>query len=65
MALPTLKLVQPKMRYGAVIIADNTTGAAKQYKELLDYLRDPNSGFVNGTLPYHRGLEFSIYLPQI
>lgn len=63
MALPTLKLVQPKMRYGAVVIADNTIGAAKGYKDMLEYLRNPESGFINLTLPYTKGLEMSVYLP--
>lgn len=64
MALPTLKLVQPKMRYGAVVIADNTIKSAQNYKELLDYLRSPDSGFTNLTLPHSNGLEMSVYLPQ-
>ncbi|TPX16204.1 uncharacterized protein E0L32_004199 [Thyridium curvatum] len=64
MALPTLKLVQPKMRHGAVVITDNSIGAAKAYKELLEYLRGPDSGFINLTLPYKSGLEVSVYLPQ-
>ncbi|KKA19572.1 O-methyltransferase [Rasamsonia emersonii CBS 393.64] len=64
MALPTLKLVQPHMRYGAVVIADNTVGAAEGYKDLLNYMRDPDSGFTNLTLPYSRGLEMSVYLPR-
>ncbi|EWC45632.1 hypothetical protein DRE_05193 [Drechslerella stenobrocha 248] len=63
MALPTLKLVQPKLRPGAVIITDNTIASAVGYKELLDYMRHPGSGFTNLTLPYHKGLEMSIYSP--
>ncbi|KAG6862716.1 hypothetical protein C0991_010554, partial [Blastosporella zonata] len=57
MALPTLKLIQPRMRYGAVVIADNTLQHAENYKELLDHLRAPGSGFTNLTLPYRNGLE--------
>ena len=64
MALPALKLVQPKMRYGAVVIADNTIEAAKGYKDLLDYLRSPDSGFITFTLPFTKGLEMSVYLPH-
>ncbi|KAF3925959.1 hypothetical protein ABW20_dc0106643 [Dactylellina cionopaga] len=64
MALPTLKLVQSKLRSGAVIITDNTIGSAMGYKELLDYMRVPDSGFTNLTLPYHKGLEMSVYSPQ-
>lgn len=64
MALPTLKVIQPKMRYGAVVIADNTIGSATKYKELLDYLRAPESDFTNLTLPYNKGLELAVYLPK-
>ncbi|KAG6909280.1 hypothetical protein DXG01_001224 [Tephrocybe rancida] len=64
MALPTLKLIQPKLRHGAVIIADNTVQFAAEYKDLLDHLRAPGSGFMNLTLPYSNGLEMSVYLPQ-
>ena len=63
MALPTLKLILPHMRYGAVVVADNTIAAAEKYKELLDFMRDPGSGFVNMTLPFNNGLEVSTYLP--
>lgn len=64
MALPTLKLVQPHLRYGAVIFADNTIGSAAGYKELLEYMRAPDSGFSNLTVPYHKGFEMSVYLPS-
>ncbi|KAK6534840.1 hypothetical protein TWF281_006139 [Arthrobotrys megalospora] len=64
MALPTLKLVQPKFRPGSVVIADNTIGSAAEYKELFDYIRAPDSGFTNITLPYHKGLEMSVYSPK-
>lgn len=64
MALPALKLIQPKMRRGAVVLADNTARNPSNYKELLDYLRAPDSGFSNMTLPYTNGLEMSVYLPR-
>lgn len=52
------------MRPGAVVITDNTSGASVRYKDLLDHLRAPNSGFRNLTLPYSKGLEMSVYLPD-
>lgn len=63
LALPTLKLVLPRMRPGAVIIIDNTVSAAHMYEELLNFLRAPGSPFTNLTLPYSNGLEMSVYLP--
>ncbi|KIW21094.1 hypothetical protein PV08_01673 [Exophiala spinifera] len=62
-ALPTLKIVEPKMRYGAVVITDNTIGAARGYKDMLEYLRNPESCYINMTLPFSKGLEMSVYLP--
>lgn len=64
MALPTLKLVQPKMRRGAVVITDNTEKAAKGYADLLTYLRGPESGFISSNLPFTGGLEMSVYVPR-
>ena len=64
MALPALKLVLPALRYGAVVITDNSARAADRYKDLLGYLRAPENGFRNLTLPYNNGLEMSVYTPS-
>lgn len=64
LALPTLKLVQPKLRPGAVVIVDNTISGEERYKDLLQHLRDPESGFSNLTVPYHNGLDVSVYHPK-
>ncbi|KAM3453830.1 hypothetical protein MY3296_003491 [Beauveria thailandica] len=63
MALPTLKIVQRKMRRGAIVIADNTT-VSEGYDEMLTYMRNPDSGFITMTLPFSQGLEFCVYLPK-
>ncbi|KAK5467211.1 hypothetical protein LTS15_000183 [Exophiala xenobiotica] len=63
LALPVLKLVQPRMRRGAVVIVDNTISSSSRYKDLLNYLRASDSGFTNLTLPYTKGLEMSVYMP--
>ncbi|KAL1889093.1 hypothetical protein Sste5346_009158 [Sporothrix stenoceras] len=64
MALPTLKIVQPKLRHGALIIADNTVAAKDSYKEFLDYVRAPGSGFIDTTVPFTGGLEVMVYAPN-
>lgn len=64
MALPTLKLVQQNLRPGAIVITDNTIGSAAGYKDLLEYMQAPGSGFTNLTLPYNNGLEMSVYSPN-
>ena len=64
MTLPALKLVQPKLRHGAVVLVDNSIASAERYKDLLTHLRAPGSGFINMTLPFNKGLEMSVYLPS-
>lgn len=64
MTLPALELVQPHLRYGAVVIVDNSIASAERYKDLLAHLRAKDSGFINLTLPYNKGLEVSVYVPS-
>ncbi|KAJ3999881.1 S-adenosyl-L-methionine-dependent methyltransferase [Lentinula boryana] len=64
LALPTVKLVQSKLRPGAVILVDHTLTAADGYRELLAYFEAPNSGFRSLTLPYSGGLEMTVYNPR-
>ena len=64
MTLPALKLVRPKLRYGSVVIVDNSIASAERYKDLLTYLRASDSGFINLTLPYNKGLDLSVYVPS-
>ncbi|KAI0145336.1 S-adenosyl-L-methionine-dependent methyltransferase [Xylariaceae sp. FL1272] len=63
LALPTLKTVLPRLRYGSVVLTDNTISGATGYADLLAYLRAPESGFHNMTLPFTNGLEMSVYRP--
>ncbi|KAL4895029.1 O-methyltransferase [Aspergillus ambiguus] len=64
LALPTLKTVLPRLRPGAVVLTDNTVSGAKGYADLLAYLRAPENGFQNMTLPFTNGFEMSVYLPK-
>ncbi|KAL7943307.1 S-adenosyl-L-methionine-dependent methyltransferase [Trichoderma barbatum] len=59
-ALPALKLLEPKLRSGAVVIIDNSMSSATRYEELLDHLRSPTNGYTNLTLPYSKGLEMCV-----
>ncbi|KAK7736027.1 hypothetical protein SLS63_003547 [Diaporthe eres] len=62
LSLPTLKVVLPRLRKGAVILTDNTISGAEGYKDLLAFLRDPQNGFQNMTLPFTNGFEMSVYM---
>ncbi|KAK9234650.1 S-adenosyl-L-methionine-dependent methyltransferase [Lipomyces kononenkoae] len=65
LALPTLKLVQPNMRRGAVIIVDNTLDSYLGYGDLFEYVDSLGSGFQRVTLPYSKGLDFIVYEPRM
>ncbi|KAL2125904.1 hypothetical protein VTI74DRAFT_2294 [Chaetomium olivicolor] len=64
MALPTLKIIKPRLKKGAVVLADNTSMARPMYKEYLDYIHDPANGFKTTEITYAGGLQMSVYLPE-
>lgn len=55
--LPVLKLIEPRLRPGAVVLAEN----AFAY-DYLEYVRDPANGYLAHTLPIDegRGNEFAV-----
>lgn len=59
--MPALKLVQPYMRPGAVIMADNTLKAGAGYEELFAYVDAPGSLFRRVTMPYEGGMDMIVY----
>jgi len=63
LALPTLKIIQPRLKRGAVVLADNTSWSSL-YGEFLGYIHDPANGFKTTTLPFSGGLEMAVYLPE-
>jgi len=60
LALPTLKVVQPRLRPGAIVIADNVTSFKALYKDFLDYIGDPKNGFRQIVLPFSGGLLIAV-----
>lgn len=61
LALPTLQVVQPRLKKGAMIVADNIISSAAGYTDLVDYLSDKNNGFRTTTAPYDGGLLIAVY----
>ncbi|WP_442678531.1 O-methyltransferase [Sphingomonas sp. ASY06-1R] len=55
--LPVLQLIEPSLRPGAVILAENAFA-----QDYLDYVRNPASGFIAQTMPIDegRGNEFAV-----
>ncbi|MBS0361773.1 MAG: class I SAM-dependent methyltransferase [Proteobacteria bacterium] len=60
MARPAIELIGPRLRPGAVIVADNTVSVAKGYGAFFDYVRDPANGLTSMTLPFAGGLELVV-----
>jgi predicted O-methyltransferase YrrM len=50
--LPVLKLLEPHLRDGAVVISDN---AMEQSPGYLDYVRNPSNGYLSLALPFEAG----------
>ncbi|KAK2592433.1 hypothetical protein QQS21_009849 [Conoideocrella luteorostrata] len=63
LALPALEIVRPRLRKGAIILADNTVMAKPLYREFLEYVNRPENGFKTTTMPYSGGLMMAVYLP--
>ena len=57
--LPILKLLEPHLKRDAVIIGENAFAEGAGY---LDYVRDPNNGYLSVPLPFNpaRGNELTI-----
>ncbi|MDP7723367.1 O-methyltransferase [Mycobacterium sp. TY814] len=47
--LPVIKLLQPSLSPGALVVADNTESA--DLRPYLDYMRDPGNGYVSFNFP--------------
>ncbi len=63
LALPTLKIIKPRLRPGSVVVTDNTISSQALYKDFIEYTHDSTNGFKSLTIPYSGGLEFIVYLP--
>ena len=50
--LPVLKLLEPHLREGALVIGDN---AMEQSPGYLDYVRNPQNGYLSLALPFEAG----------
>ena len=58
--VPVLRLLQPRLAPGALVIGDDTTFAT--VRPYLDYVRDPANGFVSVDFPVEDGMELSCYV---
>jgi predicted O-methyltransferase YrrM len=59
-ALPTLKLLEPALRPGALLFIDNTISSRDRYSELLSYIDEEKNGWQSQVMPYKGGFEVAV-----
>ncbi|GAB4495423.1 MAG: class I SAM-dependent methyltransferase [Anaerolineales bacterium] len=62
--LPMLQMLTPKLRHGAMVFADNIFTFRKSLQPYVDYVQNPQNGFVSMTLPIGDGCQLSCFLPS-
>jgi predicted O-methyltransferase YrrM len=60
--LPILKLLTPRLRPRAVVLADNIFTFRKALRPYVEYVQSGAHGFVSTTLHVSDGFEYSVYL---
>lgn len=62
--LPILQLLAPKLRPGALVLADNIFTFRKSLRPFVEYVQSGRNGFVSTTLHVSDGFELSVYVPR-
>jgi len=58
--LPLLKLLEPRLRTGALVIADDLNIFPEVMKPYLEYVRKPGHGYSSVEMPVGDGMEISV-----
>ena len=54
------KLLEPKLKTGAVIMVDDVQGFGPAMQDYLDYVRNPDNGYLSTVVKPDKGMEFTI-----
>jgi predicted O-methyltransferase YrrM len=60
--LPVLELLEPRLRPGAVVLADNIFSFRKALRPYVEYVQSGKNGFESVTLRISDGTEYSCFL---
>jgi predicted O-methyltransferase YrrM len=60
LCLPVLRLLEPRLAPGALVVADDVDSHASM-ADYLAYVRDPANGYVTIAFPVEDGLEVSCW----
>ncbi|KAI1172068.1 O-methyltransferase [Nemania sp. FL0916] len=63
MVVPALRLLEPNLKKGAVIVSDNVVSSAQGYDDFHNYIKTHRNAYRSLVLPYSGGLEFTLYDP--
>ncbi len=59
-ALPALELVSASLRSGAIVLCDNTTSSADEYRGYFEFINDPKNRLRTMTVPFQGGFELTV-----
>jgi predicted O-methyltransferase YrrM len=57
--LPVLRLLEPRLVPGALVVADDTVSAAGDMADYLAFVRNPANGFLSVSFPESDGMEIT------
>ncbi|MBW2366745.1 MAG: class I SAM-dependent methyltransferase [Deltaproteobacteria bacterium] len=60
--LPVIKLLQPRLKTGSVILADNIFTFRKGLRPYVEYMQSGENRFISTTIPLGEGFEYSVYI---
>ncbi|MCK9895506.1 O-methyltransferase [Frankia sp. AgB32] len=58
--LPLLRALEPRLRPGALVVADDVITFADQTRDYLDHVHDPANGYVSVHVPLDDGLDVAV-----
>ncbi|MGD9866533.1 MAG: O-methyltransferase [Hyphomicrobiales bacterium] len=61
--VPVLELLRPKLRPGALVLADNIHFPPSRIQLYIDHVNAPGGPFRSMVLPFESGLGYSVYCP--
>ena len=59
--LSVLKLLQPHLREGALVLADNVPTTKNETSPYAEYIRNPTNGYISTSIEMKGGTEYSLW----
>jgi predicted O-methyltransferase YrrM len=63
MYIPVIELLKPKLRDGAIVLADNIFTFKRILRPFVEHMQSGKNGFLSTTLRISDGFEFSVFVP--